>query len=279
MFERGINEASAERLLSGRVRGSDTGEHAELAEFLRAVPTALAEGSPREVEVTMVRRLAQTARVAAQEGPPQAASAPSRPRRRRLALLAGAATVIALFPALIAGLAFAGVKLPDPVSEAFEGVGVELPNQAATDARDGASGQEGSSEAGDGRQSPVTTRPGDIGPRAGIRPAKRREARRRAVGPSASAREDPNGEAVRRGPNPNPRTPRGQANGPPAQSNAGGNGHGNAGGGGSQGSQGGGNGNGNAGGGGSQGSQGGGNGNGAGGSSKPAEPPGQAKKG
>ena len=40
---------------------------------------------------------------------------------------------IALLPAVMAGLAFAGVALPEPAREAFERVGIELPNQAPAD--------------------------------------------------------------------------------------------------------------------------------------------------
>ncbi len=38
--------------------------------------------------------------------------------------------VAVLVPAALAGLAFAGVKLPGPVNDAFSTVGVDLPNQA-----------------------------------------------------------------------------------------------------------------------------------------------------
>lgn len=90
--------------------------------------------------------------------------APASPvsRRRTLARLAatGAAAALAL-PVALAGLAFAGVSLPDAADTAFESVGIDLPNQAADDEangpegtadgreRAGAEGKEGGEEAGD----------------------------------------------------------------------------------------------------------------------------------
>jgi hypothetical protein len=52
----------------------------------------------------------------------------------------------------MASLAFAGVTLPDPARDAFEAVGVDLPNQAATedegDAADDAATKQNSAEDG-----------------------------------------------------------------------------------------------------------------------------------
>jgi hypothetical protein len=46
-------------------------------------------------------------------------------------LVARIAIAVAAIPALFAGLAVAGVKLPGPADSAFESVGIELPNQEA----------------------------------------------------------------------------------------------------------------------------------------------------
>jgi len=68
-------------------------------------------------------------------------------------LVARVGIAAALLPLLIAGLAFAGVTVPDPARSAFDSVGVELPNQPADEgpgeANDRASEQgETSSSAG-----------------------------------------------------------------------------------------------------------------------------------
>jgi hypothetical protein len=85
-------------------------------------------------------------------------------RRSRLATIAKAATAVAAIPLLLASLAFAGVTLPEGAQDAFDRVGIELPNQPSdqsaaagkdsgqpastkSEAADGVSGQGNSSEA------------------------------------------------------------------------------------------------------------------------------------
>jgi hypothetical protein len=145
-----ITEEQVERLLSGR--GPDAGRDPELEELrsfvvaLRA--TALVQPDRGEVEASLLRRLADTARSArdrAAAAPTAALSAagPARalPWSRRLGLAARVAVAVALLPAVIAGLAYAGVTLPEPAREAMERIGLELPNQPQGE--DGTAGRGG----------------------------------------------------------------------------------------------------------------------------------------
>jgi hypothetical protein len=70
---------------------------------------------------------------------------------RSVAIVAAA---VMLLPVLMAGLAYAGVELPDPVDDAFEAVGVDLPNQAsdrATDGREGGHRDDNGKDGKDGK--------------------------------------------------------------------------------------------------------------------------------
>lgn len=69
-----------------------------------------------------------------------AARTPARRRRSRLGLVARIAFAVALVPAAFAGLAVAGVNLPQSAQDAFNSVGIDLPNQ--TDSDNSASSEE-----------------------------------------------------------------------------------------------------------------------------------------
>jgi hypothetical protein len=132
-FPRRLNGKNQERLLAGAsIEGH--GEFEEVAAFMRALPEQVPESPPEGLERTLVPRLAEAARtsVALAETP---APSPIQERRplSRLALVARVAVAVALIPALMAGLAVAGVKVPAPARDAFEGVGVDLPNQKSDD--------------------------------------------------------------------------------------------------------------------------------------------------
>jgi hypothetical protein len=111
-----------------------------------AMRAALPERPDPAAEAALVRRLAETARIAqeeagdaAQRAAPARRSAPGRdPRtsrppfsRRRLALRL--AVAVGAFVFATAGLAVAGVKLPQPARTALDDIGVHLPNQSAVD--------------------------------------------------------------------------------------------------------------------------------------------------
>jgi hypothetical protein len=106
----------------------------ELAAFAQAVKTTLLTEPDRAAAADLIPRLAEAARahrsdrVPTRERPPAA--------RRSWMPIARVGIAIALVPLLSAGLAFAGVSLPGPANDAFESVGVELPNQAAPDGDD-----------------------------------------------------------------------------------------------------------------------------------------------
>lgn len=121
-------------------------EEDELAAFTQAVRSTLVESREPAASSTLVAKLAATARAASATA--DAPSAP-RPRRERARMrLASAGIALALVPALMASLAVAGVKLPGPAGDAFESVGVELPNQ-------GPSSDPGGRDPGDDAQRPA----------------------------------------------------------------------------------------------------------------------------
>ncbi len=108
----------------------------EVDTFFAAVRTAVPVRPDPRIEQELISRLAQTARVAA---PPPAAATPvgmrpsPAPRRSRFALPARIAIAAGLLVVSMTGLAIAGVKLPGPVNDALDSVGVTLPNQDEDD--------------------------------------------------------------------------------------------------------------------------------------------------
>lgn len=133
-FARRIRDEDAERLLAGPApqRGQRP-DLDEVAVFLGAARVALpAQPDPR-VEVSLVQRLAATAGAANDATTAELPAVPAPAWRPRLALAAKVAVAVALLPATMAGLAFAGVQLPEPAREAFERIGLDLPNQSAVD--------------------------------------------------------------------------------------------------------------------------------------------------
>jgi hypothetical protein len=134
-----ISDEQAELLLSDPRSGEGEGpELSEIASLLRALPAAIPVRPDPAVEAPLVERLAATARSATHEAHGAAtaqipAAAPVRPWRRRLVVFARVAIAVTMVPAALAGLAIAGVSLPEPAREAFERLGIELPNQAGPD--------------------------------------------------------------------------------------------------------------------------------------------------
>ncbi|HZA57899.1 MAG TPA: hypothetical protein VE523_01785, partial [Solirubrobacterales bacterium] len=83
--------------------------------------------------------------------------------RHRLALVARIAVAVALLPLLTAGLAVAGVRLPDAAADAFDSVGVDLPNQAASEDSNGTGGSAGDEDRAGARVPGDEDRAGDSG--------------------------------------------------------------------------------------------------------------------
>jgi hypothetical protein len=114
----------------------------EVALFETALRAAVPTQPDRRLGADLVPRLAQIARSARIEAEQARGrrTSPRAPRRPRLALLARVGIAVALVPLLLAGLAVAGVTVPDPARSAFETIGVELPNQPDESSRGGDEG-------------------------------------------------------------------------------------------------------------------------------------------
>jgi hypothetical protein len=100
----------------------------EIKVFMDAARVALAERPDPRLEADLVRRIASEARTAS-------AGAQTReiPGRGRFALPARIAVAAGSLVLATAGLAVAGVNLPDPVNSVFEKAGVNLPNQSGAE--------------------------------------------------------------------------------------------------------------------------------------------------
>jgi hypothetical protein len=97
-------------------------------QFMDSARVALTEPLDPRLEADLVRLVATEARTASAGAPTREISAP---KRRRYVLPARIAIATGSLVLAMAGLAVAGVNLPDPVNSAFEKAGVDLPNQSA----------------------------------------------------------------------------------------------------------------------------------------------------
>ena len=115
------------------------GEMDEVALFENALRAAVPTQPDPAIGSDLVRRLASVARSATLETETQAtrhaARTPAR-RRSRITLVARVAIAVALIPLVLAGLAVAGVNLPQPARDAFDSLGVNLPTQASDQAEE-----------------------------------------------------------------------------------------------------------------------------------------------
>jgi hypothetical protein len=113
-----------------------------------------------------------------------------------------------MIPALFAGLAVAGVSLPAPALDAFERIGLELPNQTENAKSDETSTPPPPPPAkGESRRGSENAQSNQGGQGKGL---TNRRTRRQALGPEQSVQPEPPGGARRRGPNPTPGTPPGK---------------------------------------------------------------------
>jgi hypothetical protein len=193
--------------------------------FMDALRAAVPIPPDPRLGVALVPRLAATARASTIEaetrsvrpGTATTAVAARRPRSRR-ALVARVAIAIAVIPLLFAGLAVAGVTVPSPARSAFESVGIDLPNQP-TEKR----GQDASRQ---GSQRPT----GTVGTTTSATPTEGNSdaAHQHALEQHAKAKGKAKGHSQGKAIGLNDRVPPGQSGetGPPANSNAGGNGRG-----------------------------------------------------
>lgn len=149
-FPRRLSREQQERLLAG-APFADGGELDRMAAFVRALPALVREQPDDVLTAALLPRLAAAARSSAVEAE-QAPTVARRPARSRRMLVARIAVAVALLPALMAGLAFAGVTLPEPARDAFDRVGVDLPNQSAVDEDEDAAGDDAVQPAGKGSE-------------------------------------------------------------------------------------------------------------------------------
>jgi hypothetical protein len=103
----------------------------EVALFESALRVAVPTRPDPLIARDLVPRLARLARAATIEAETQASSwgAGVAGRRSRLASVARVGIAVALVPLVLAGLAFAGVTVPAPARDAFDSLGITLPNQ------------------------------------------------------------------------------------------------------------------------------------------------------
>lgn len=206
----------------------------QIATFARAVQATLVREPDPATNDEIVRRLAGEARAsyaAAAERARRGTAVPPALKggvRRRLAVVVMA---VAALPLVTAGLAVAGVKLPDAVDDAFTAVGVDLPNQAPDSAGQGdsdADRDQGSGNDGEAGASPAAEPGSDKAVKGGKRRGNGPPDHSNAGGnqnPGQSQGQGSSGKAKGK-----PAAPPGQSGNPPPQSNAGGNGKSNAGG-------------------------------------------------
>ena len=163
-----LTSEQVERLMAGGPVG-DHGELDKVAAFVRALPAAVTAAPDPVLSRALVPRLAEAARRSAAETEARAPATTAFGRRRpssRRTLVARVAVAVALIPACMAGLAFAGVTLPEPARQAFEDLGVTLPNQPSDDSTPSSESEQGkgsSETAPNGKAKGKNGKPGSNG--------------------------------------------------------------------------------------------------------------------
>jgi hypothetical protein len=199
--------------------GAYGSEMNEVALFESAVRTAVPTRPDPRIGRELVPRLAQIARTATIEAETRASrrgTALRTPRSRR-ALVARVAIVIGLIPLVLAGLAFAGVTVPGPARDAFDSLGITLPNQPSDQAHKATTKAPSSTSGGNDVSSAAHTKAKGKG---GNSAAAHEHALKQHEKAKGKAKGHNQGNAIGL----NDATPPGQSgtNGPPDHSNAGG---------------------------------------------------------
>jgi hypothetical protein len=135
--------------------GAYPDEMSEVVLFRDALRAAVPTQPDRELAATLVPRLAATARSSTIEAETRTSS------RRPLVAVAIA---VVLIPLILAGLAVAGVTVPRPARDAFDSIGISLPNQPSdhrhAPAASGNGGKSGTgSQGGSGGSNPAQAKP------------------------------------------------------------------------------------------------------------------------
>jgi hypothetical protein len=115
--------------------GAYEGEMNEVVLFENALRAVVPTRPDPAIGTALVPRLAEVARAATLDAETHATRRSTAAPRSRFALVARVGIVVALIPLVLAGLAFAGVTVPGPARDAFDAVGISLPNQPAQHAK------------------------------------------------------------------------------------------------------------------------------------------------
>ena len=149
--------------------------HPEIASFTRALKATLVREPDPAASEQLVTHLAEEARVSAVIAAQRKQRRPTAPARttrswspRRVAAVALA---VAMLPLLTAGLAVAGVRLPAVAENAFQAVGVDLPNQGGSGTSDEPTGADKDS---DNNGEPAASPAAQPGSEKAVKGAKRR---------------------------------------------------------------------------------------------------------
>jgi hypothetical protein len=208
--------------------GAYEGEMNEVAVFEKALRAAVPTLPDPRIGHELVPRLAAIARTATIEAETRGsrwgtAAAGRRRAGSRRALVARVGIAVGLIPLILAGLAVAGVTVPGPARDAFDAVGVTLPNQPAQ--HSGSATRE-SQPQGTGNDVSDAAKSGAHRGPGGNSEAAHRHARQQHSKARGKALGHQRGKAIGL----NDLTPPGQSGdtGSPDQSNAGGNGGGSA---------------------------------------------------
>ena len=111
--------------------GAYEDEMNEVVLFENALRAAVPTRPDPRLGTALVPRLAEVARAATLEAETHATRRRTAAPRSRLALVARVGIAVALIPLVLTGLAFAGVTVPGPARDAFDSIGITLPNQSA----------------------------------------------------------------------------------------------------------------------------------------------------
>jgi hypothetical protein len=199
--------------------GAHPNEMNEVALFRDALRAAVPAQPDRELAASIVPRLAATARSSTIEAEARTSRPTERlrsagPRWRRPVV--AVAIAIALIPVLLAGLAVAGVTVPRPARDAFDSVGISLPNQPSHHhaGAEGRNGQPSTSPAQGGNEvsGVAHAKPKGAG---GNSAAAHEHAHKRHQKAGGHAKKTPPGQT--RVPPGQAKTPPGQASTPPGQ--------------------------------------------------------------